>query len=93
MQFVMDIGLLALFLHSIHTSYIQMSQSRYVKFENCGMSKFSQSLRPTGNNKFLKWTFYLLSFVVYSMLNEGVQSKNWPKFFLCMPTASKQVSI
>ena len=53
MKFVMDIGLLALFLHSNYISYIQMSQSRllsqsrYVKFENSDMSKFSQSLRPT----------------------------------------------
>ena len=37
----MDLGLLALFLHCMHATYIQMSQSRYVKFENRDMSKFS----------------------------------------------------
>ena len=44
MKFVTDIGLLALFLH---VSYIHMSQSQYVKFESCDLSKFSQSFRPT----------------------------------------------
>ena len=52
MKIFMDLGLSALFLHCMHAIYIQMSQSwllsqlRYVKFENCDMSKFSQSLRP-----------------------------------------------
>jgi len=46
------LGWLALFLHCIHASYIQMSQSwllsqsQYVRFENRDRSKFSQSLRP-----------------------------------------------
>ena len=53
MKIFMDLGLSALFLHCMHTIYIQMSQSwllsqsRYVKFENHNMSKFSQLLRPT----------------------------------------------
>jgi len=46
MKILMDLGLSALFLHCMHALYIQMSQSRYVKFENRGMLKFSQLLRP-----------------------------------------------
>jgi len=46
MKIFMDLGLSALFLHCMHAIYIQMSQSRYVKFENRDMSKFSQLLRP-----------------------------------------------
>ena len=46
MKIFMDLGLSALFLHRMHAIYIQMSQSRYVKFENHDMSKLSQLLRP-----------------------------------------------
>ena len=43
MIFVMDIALLALFLHCMHAPYIQMSQSRYVRFENRDMSQNSHN--------------------------------------------------
>jgi len=47
MKFVMDNGLLALYLHCMQTSNIQMSQlwlfsqSRYVRFKNRDASKFT----------------------------------------------------
>ena len=52
MKIFTDLGLLALFLHCMHAIYIQMSQSRYVKFKNHDMSKFSQSLKPS-HHKFI----------------------------------------